>query len=257
VEIGLDNVRKARRLSRLEVEDCARVIAVLASRDSRVPLSELSHEAGLTNLPEVCRQLRDFAGVVFLRFEPGLSLTSDLRNELFRELGIRPDRGTPPLPWNAFASGAIPHELPEGVRLGAQSTSAGSTPRLDPLPLRRAEEKGPQRRRFGDLLASTGGEDKVEGASNPINQRATASREEFEAAYRRWLQQSPGRPGAPDATGVSEAQRRIVLVNAAYEAFLSKHTKQREEGVQHEVEGVWEQFKGPSSAASGKAGRTK
>ncbi len=137
VEIGLDQLKKARRLGRLNSDDCARIMAVLASRDSRVSISELSKTAGVTNLPDIYSQLCDISGVVFLDSDaPGLSLTSDLRNELFRELGILPRRRIDADQRDSPTSRTVPCDVSERVGIGAAAAldefEAADAPGIQP-----------------------------------------------------------------------------------------------------------------------------
>jgi hypothetical protein len=72
------------RKLRLEVAACARILQVLLSRNSRVSFAELTSRTGIAFSFKIFPQLREIEGVVFLSAEPpGLSLTSDLRAELF------------------------------------------------------------------------------------------------------------------------------------------------------------------------------
>ena len=72
------------RKLRLDVMACARIFQVLLSRNSRVSFAELASRTGIAHSFKIFPQLREIEGVVFLSAEPpGLSLTSDLRAELF------------------------------------------------------------------------------------------------------------------------------------------------------------------------------
>jgi hypothetical protein len=72
------------RKQRLEVMACAKILQVLLSRNSRVSFAELTRRTGIAHSFKIFPQLREIEGVVFLSAEPpGLSLTSDLRAELF------------------------------------------------------------------------------------------------------------------------------------------------------------------------------
>jgi hypothetical protein len=70
--------RESRRLAALDVEGCGQLLNFLASRPTAVPYEEL-RAAGWE---EWFGQLRSIDGVIFL--EKGISLSSDLRQELLR-----------------------------------------------------------------------------------------------------------------------------------------------------------------------------
>ena len=75
--------RKASRLSRLNAEAGARVLAVLFSRASRCSFSDLAQLSGVPDPGKTAVQLRDIDGVLFIDLDPpGLTLTSELRQEL-------------------------------------------------------------------------------------------------------------------------------------------------------------------------------
>jgi hypothetical protein len=110
VMIAWSNAGKSSRLTRMNVEACSRVLAVLQQRAGRVSFAELTSSARLANPEAVFRQLRDLDGVVFLREEPiGLSLTSELREEL---AGLS---GQIPQPLSARAVETRPVNLPPGT----------------------------------------------------------------------------------------------------------------------------------------------
>src|SRR6185295_18510273 len=80
---SLELFRTGAQWAKMDVEACARVIALLLSRDRRVPLAEISGRLGMLDPMKIVAQLDLLDGVVFLRSPPaGLSLTSDLREEL-------------------------------------------------------------------------------------------------------------------------------------------------------------------------------
>lgn len=88
VMIAWSNATKSARLRRMDLDGCARVLAILMQRHSRFPFAEIPAVAALADPPGVFRQLRDIEGVVFLASDPpGLSLTDDLRIELRRAAG--------------------------------------------------------------------------------------------------------------------------------------------------------------------------
>jgi len=75
--------RKAGRLSRLDAEAGSRMLAVLFSRASRCSLGDLVQLSGVPDPGKAASQLRDIDGVVLIqRDPPGLTLTSELRQEL-------------------------------------------------------------------------------------------------------------------------------------------------------------------------------
>jgi hypothetical protein len=87
--------RKAGRLSRLDAEAGSRVLAVLFSRVSRCSFGDLVQLSGDPDPGKAARQLRDIDGVVLiLRDPPGLTLTSELRQDLAGVLY----RSAPPAP---------------------------------------------------------------------------------------------------------------------------------------------------------------
>jgi len=93
--------RKAGRLSRLDAEAGSRVLAVLFTRASRCSLGDLVQLSGVPDTGRAMSQLRDIDGVVLIhRDPPGLTLTSELRQELAGVLHLSappapPARGEP------------------------------------------------------------------------------------------------------------------------------------------------------------------
>jgi hypothetical protein len=80
--VGL--LKQAFRQDQLEVDACAEILAVLLSRNSRFSFTELTGQTNLANSLRIYPQLREIEGVVFLKSDPpGLSLTAELREELF------------------------------------------------------------------------------------------------------------------------------------------------------------------------------
>jgi hypothetical protein len=81
--------RKAGRLSHLDAEAGSRVLALLFSRASRCSLEDLVQLSGLPDPGKAASQLRDLDGVVLIhRDPPGLTLTSELRQELASVLDL-------------------------------------------------------------------------------------------------------------------------------------------------------------------------
>jgi DnaJ domain len=79
------HIRNAYLQLHLDTVSCAKMLCVLFSRNSRFSFQELNVKAGLRDSLEISPQLHFVEGVVFLPSHPaGLSLTDDLRNELFR-----------------------------------------------------------------------------------------------------------------------------------------------------------------------------
>src|SRR5258705_1879280 len=80
---------KAGRLSHLDAEAGSRVLALLFSRASRCSLEDLVQLSGLPDPGKAASQLRDLDGVVLIhRDPPGLTLTSELRQELAAVLDL-------------------------------------------------------------------------------------------------------------------------------------------------------------------------
>jgi hypothetical protein len=75
--------RKAGRLALLDAEAGSHVLAVLFTRASRCSLGDLVQLAGVPDPGKAAGQLRDIDGIVLInRDPPGLTLTSELRQEL-------------------------------------------------------------------------------------------------------------------------------------------------------------------------------
>jgi DnaJ like chaperone protein len=78
------HIRNAHLQMNLDTVSCAKLLCVLLSRNSRFSFQELNVKAGLRHSLELLPQLHFVEGVVFLPSHPaGLSLTDDLRKELF------------------------------------------------------------------------------------------------------------------------------------------------------------------------------
>ena len=81
---------KSVTLLQMDIESCAKILVIVLNKGSRVSFTELAQLVPECNGVKVFPQLRDIAGVVFLESEPsGISLTSDLRVELSRVLGVK------------------------------------------------------------------------------------------------------------------------------------------------------------------------
>lgn len=81
---------KSLTLLRMDIGSCAKIILILFEKGSRVSFTDLARLVPECNGVKVFPQLRDIAGVIFLQSEPsGISLTSDLRAELSRVLGLK------------------------------------------------------------------------------------------------------------------------------------------------------------------------
>ncbi len=81
---------KSFTLLRMDMENCAKILLILFQKGSRVSLTELAQLVPDCNAPKIFPQLRDIAGVIFLQNEPsGISITSDLRAEISRVLGVK------------------------------------------------------------------------------------------------------------------------------------------------------------------------
>ncbi|MDB6124430.1 MAG: hypothetical protein JWQ71_3423 [Pedosphaera sp.] len=77
-------LRQSVRQDRLEVENCAKILSILLTRNSRFSFAELTRQSNISNTMRVVPQLMEIEGVVFLKSDPpGLSLTAELREELF------------------------------------------------------------------------------------------------------------------------------------------------------------------------------
>jgi len=82
-------LRKAGRLSRLDVEDGSRVLALLFSRPSRCSLADLVQLSDVPDPGKAASQLRDIDGVLLVQLDPpGLILTAELRQELASVLDV-------------------------------------------------------------------------------------------------------------------------------------------------------------------------
>jgi hypothetical protein len=88
--------RKAGRLSRLDAEAGSRVLAVLFTRASRCSFGDLVQLSGVPDPGKAASLLRDIDGVVLIhRDPPGLTLTSELRQELAGVLHLSAPQAPP------------------------------------------------------------------------------------------------------------------------------------------------------------------
>ena len=88
---GISMFYKSATLLGMDIENCAKILVIVLNKGSRVSFTDLGKLVPECNSIKVFPQLRDIAGVIFLQSEPsGITLTSDLRAELCRILGVRP-----------------------------------------------------------------------------------------------------------------------------------------------------------------------
>jgi len=88
---GISMFYKSATLLRMDIKNCAKILVIVLNKGSRVSFTDLASLVPECNSIKVFPQLRDIAGVIFLQSEPsGITLTSDLRAELCRILGVRP-----------------------------------------------------------------------------------------------------------------------------------------------------------------------
>jgi hypothetical protein len=81
---------KSVTLLQMDIASCAKILVIVLNKGSRVSFTELARLVPECDVVKIFPQLRDIAGVVFLESEPsGISLTSDLRAELSRVLGVK------------------------------------------------------------------------------------------------------------------------------------------------------------------------
>lgn len=87
---GISMFYKSITLLRMDIGSCAKILIIVLNKGSRVSFTDLAQSVPECNSIKVFPQLRDIAGVIFLQSEPsGISLTSDLRAELSRVLGVK------------------------------------------------------------------------------------------------------------------------------------------------------------------------
>lgn len=187
---GLSMFYKSLTLLQMDIACCAEILLVLFQKGARVSLTELARLVPNCNSVKIFPQLRDIAGVIFLQNEPtGISLTSDLRAELARVLGV-PLR-TEPAP-----------------RFYRQTKSAPPPPRPPPPPKPLVEEPpGPH---------------KILGVSR------SASLAEIKAAYRKQIKQChPDRFATLNKDWQEMAEQRAKIVNEAYAVLTAQAAGRR------------------------------
>jgi hypothetical protein len=87
---GVRSFRRFRRLGRLEVDGCARVLGVLAVQSKRTAYTDLVARLPGLDPVKAFEDLRYIDGVLFLVNDPpGLTLQPELRDELRRLLAHR------------------------------------------------------------------------------------------------------------------------------------------------------------------------
>jgi len=174
---------KSLTLLRMDIGSCAKILLILFEKGSRVSFTELAKLAPEINGIKIFPQLRDVAGVIFLQSEPsGISLTSDLRRELGRVLGIK----------------IQPEPAPRFYR---ETKSSRPPPRTPPKPVVEPEPTGPH---------------KILGVSR------SASLAEIKAAYRKQIKQChPDRFATLNKDWQQMAEQRAKAVNAAYKTLTA------------------------------------
>lgn len=175
---------KSCALLRMDIGSCAKILLILFEKGSRVSFTELGQRLPECNGVKVFPQLRDIPGVIFLQSEPsGISITSDLRRELARVLGIK----------------IAPEPQP---RFYQQTKSSRPPPR--PPPPRPEPEEVP-------------GPHKVLGVSR------SASLAEIKAAYRKQIKQChPDRFATLNKDWQQMAEQRAKIVNEAYAVLVAE-----------------------------------
>lgn len=176
---------KSVTLLRMDIPSCAKILIILFETGSRVSLADLARMMPDCNAPKIFPQLRDVAGVIFLQNEPsGISITSDLRAELARVLGVK----------------ISPRAEPRFYR----QTKSAPPPRTPPPPRVATEEEIP-------------GPHQVLGISR------SASLAEIKAAYRKQIKQChPDRFATLNKDWQQMAEQRAKSVNAAYEILTDQ-----------------------------------
>ena len=114
-----NSFRKACRLACLDADACSRTLAVLFAHPSRCSLGELNQLPDVRDPAKSAARLRDIEGVLFIELDPpGLTLTSELRQELAGALGL----GSGP------ASDAARHHEPVHLPVGSIYELLGVAP---------------------------------------------------------------------------------------------------------------------------------
>ena len=139
------SLRKAFRLACLDAGACSRTLAVLYAHPSRCSLGELNQLPDVRDPAKSAARLRDIDGVLFIELDPpGLTLTSELRQELTDALGLGPgpaaarQSGPVNLPSGTIHEllGITPTASPEEIEAAYHHWAAGSR--------RRAAEAKPE-----------------------------------------------------------------------------------------------------------------
>jgi hypothetical protein len=175
---------KSATLLQMDIGSCAKILLILFEKGSRVSFTELAQLVPECNGVKVFPQLRDIAGVIFLQSHPsGISLTSDLRAELGRILGVK----------------MKPQADPRYYR---QTKSSRPPPRTPPKPVVEEEVLGPH---------------KILGVSR------SASLAEIKSAYRKQIKQChPDRFATLNKDWQQMAEQRAKAVNEAYRILTGR-----------------------------------
>lgn len=186
---GISMFYKSVTLTRMDIKSCAKILLIVLNKGSRVSFTDLAKLVPECNSIKVFPQLRDIAGVIFLQSEPsGISLTSDLRAELCRVLGLR-----------------VKVEPQPGYY---RQTKSPPPPPRTPPPKPVVEEEPP-------------------GPHTILGVSRNASQSEIKAAYRKQIKQChPDRFASLNQDWQQMAEQRAKVVNAAY-AILTNKVGQR------------------------------
>jgi hypothetical protein len=177
---------KSVTLLRMDIGSCAKILLILFEKGSRVSFIELAQRVPEINGVKIFPQLRDIAGVIFLQNEPtGISITSDLRRELARVLGVKIQAEPRP-------------------RFYRETKSSRPPPRTPP-PKPAAEE--------------------LTGPHKILGVPRSASLAEIKAAYRKQIKQChPDRFATLNKDWQQLAEQRAKAVNAAYATLMEGFT---------------------------------